>query len=145
MCCWSDFLRLIKQNGSIVFQMMDTSQKILQIYPVTYDQLKQTTFSTCGQHDGRVPPAEFGRVTCSPNPARGRYVYISLPDANLLVLCEVRVFGGKFGMATLLTSAIYLQMFYKSNALGLNGDIYLSRCTGYFHIDFQWGSWKYQG
>ena len=70
-----------------------------EAYPVTYDQLKQTTFSTCGQHDGRVPPAEFGRVTCSPNPARGRYVYISLPDANLLVLCEVRVCGGKFGIS----------------------------------------------
>ena len=70
-----------------------------EAYPVSYDQLKQTTFSTCGQHDGRVPPALFGRVTCSPNPIRGRYVYITLPDTSPLVLCEVRVLGGEFGIS----------------------------------------------
>ena len=62
--------------------------------PVT-DILTSPGFKRCGQHPGVPVPGEIVKVTCSPGPIRGRYVYISNPDATFpLVLCEVRVYGG---------------------------------------------------
>ena len=63
-------------------------------FPVTYDQL--SSFTRCGQFSGYPPASQWGRVTCLPEPVRGRYVYVSIDDiTHCLVLCEVMVFGGK--------------------------------------------------
>ena len=64
-------------------------------FPVTYDQLS-SSFTICGQYRGQPPRAKWARVTCSPGPVRGRYAYVSLEDQTQhLMICEVRVFGGK--------------------------------------------------
>ena len=63
-------------------------------FSVTYDQLSNS-FGRCGQYSGYPPASQWGRVTCSPEPVRGRYVYVSIDiPSHVLTLCEVRVFGG---------------------------------------------------
>ena len=65
-------------------------------FPVTYEQ-QSSSFTRCGQYIGYPPAGEWGRVTCSPEPVRGRYVYVSIDDpTHWLTLCEVRVFGGMY-------------------------------------------------
>ena len=64
-------------------------------FPVTYDQL--SSFTRCGQYSGYPAASQWGRVTCSPGPVRGRYVYVSIDNAShYLVMCEVKVFGGMY-------------------------------------------------
>ena len=63
-------------------------------FPVTYDQLS-SSFTRCGQYNGYPPGGQWGRVTCSPDPVRGRYVYVSTDiPAHRLTICEVRVYAG---------------------------------------------------
>ena len=65
-------------------------------FPVTYDHLS-SVFTRCGQYSGYPAGSQWGRVTCSPEPIRGRYVYVSIDNpagGRSLVMCEVRVFGG---------------------------------------------------
>ena len=62
-------------------------------FPVTYDQL--SSFTRCGQYSGYPAASQWGRVTCSPGPVRGRYVYVSIHNSGYyLIMCEVKVFGG---------------------------------------------------
>ena len=64
-------------------------------FPVTFDQLS-TSFPRCGQYTGYPLATHWGRVTCSPEPVRGRYVYVSTDNGLPLIMCEVRVLGGEW-------------------------------------------------
>ena len=85
----SDFLATVSNTG----------------FFVTYDQLA-SSFRRCGQCNGYPLASQWGRVMCSPEPLRGRYVYASIDiPSHVLTLCEVRVFGGLWNFTLSLSSS----------------------------------------
>ena len=64
-------------------------------FPITSLMITINDADRCGQYPGYPIDGTVGRVLCSPSPIRGRYVYITLPAVQHLMLCEVEVFTGK--------------------------------------------------
>ena len=65
-------------------------------FPVARNDMTDTAlFVPCGQYSGYPAASAWGRVTCSPGPIRGRFVFISSPRKSvILTICELKVFAG---------------------------------------------------
>ena len=57
-------------------------------------QFADPSFVRCGQYNGYPDvPTLMGRVTCSPGPIRGQFVYVSLTSVSQMTFCEAKVYG----------------------------------------------------
>ena len=60
-------------------------------YPVQASQFSDPLFVRCGQINGF--PYLLARVTCSPGPIRGQFVYFHKPYVSGMTFCEAKVYG----------------------------------------------------
>ena len=67
-------------------------------FPVTRnDFIGTSALVNCGQYPSYPAAGTWGRVTCTPGPISGRFVFISSAlKHNILTLCELKVFAGMF-------------------------------------------------
>ena len=85
-------------RSSREYRAQDLSDFIITIsnisYPVQASQFSDPSFVRCGQYVGYPHlPTLMGRVTCSPGPIWGRFVYVSKPQVSGMSFCEAKVYG----------------------------------------------------
>ena len=74
-----------------------------QSFPSSHPgDMLEAGYQLCGRYPGTPPLGTVSRITCHPHPISTKYVYIQVDgrtSALNLELCEVWVYGSKYGLA----------------------------------------------